>query len=405
MLVAFAIGTLAFWFDLPWLVWASAGLLVRRRSSSAACSSKLGYGVKRRRRYAAKAHCLACSPNSSPGRVADASARRAARSLAEVEAAALAAPPALDALAALAPADRVKIIAEVKRASPSRGALAEIRDPAAPRRLVRDRRGERDQRAHRGAPVRRLARRPRRRCAPPSRSRCCARTSSPTPYQVFEARAAGADLVLLIVAALEQTDAAPSCTSSSSQLGMTPLVETHSADEVERAARRRRRARRRQRPRPQHLRARPRPLRDARRPHPGRRHPRRRIGGASTPADVAHYRAAGADVVLVGEALVTGDDPVADASRASWSRVNDRGLMSLRDDPGPFFGEYGGRFMPESLIAALDELGGRLRRRPSSIPAFQAELAELHRSYTGRPVDHHRGAALRRARGRRAASS
>ena len=28
MLVAFAIGTLAFWFDVPWLVWASAGLLV-----------------------------------------------------------------------------------------------------------------------------------------------------------------------------------------------------------------------------------------------------------------------------------------------------------------------------------------------------------------------------------------
>ena len=28
MLAAFAIGTLAYWFDLPWLVWASAGLLV-----------------------------------------------------------------------------------------------------------------------------------------------------------------------------------------------------------------------------------------------------------------------------------------------------------------------------------------------------------------------------------------
>ena len=47
-----------------------------------------------------------------------------------VERDALAQTPALDALAALAPAARVKIIAEVKRASPSRGALAEIRDPA-----------------------------------------------------------------------------------------------------------------------------------------------------------------------------------------------------------------------------------------------------------------------------------
>ena len=64
------------------------------------------------------------------GAVADASERRAARSLTAVEAEALARPAALDALAALAPADRVKIIAEVKRASPSRGALAEIADPA-----------------------------------------------------------------------------------------------------------------------------------------------------------------------------------------------------------------------------------------------------------------------------------
>lgn len=30
--------------------------------------------------------------------------------------------------------------------------------------------------------------------------------------------------------------------------------------------------------------------------------------------------------------------------------------MSLRDQPGPFFGDFGGRFMPESLIAAIDEL-------------------------------------------------
>ncbi|MEP6480283.1 MAG: tryptophan synthase subunit beta, partial [Rhodoglobus sp.] len=30
--------------------------------------------------------------------------------------------------------------------------------------------------------------------------------------------------------------------------------------------------------------------------------------------------------------------------------------MALRDELGPYFGEYGGRFVPESLIAALDEL-------------------------------------------------
>ncbi|MEQ1734972.1 MAG: indole-3-glycerol-phosphate synthase TrpC, partial [Rhodoglobus sp.] len=53
------------------------------------------------------------------GALHDASDRRAARSLAEVEAAALARAPALDATLALKPADRVRIIAEIKRASPS----------------------------------------------------------------------------------------------------------------------------------------------------------------------------------------------------------------------------------------------------------------------------------------------
>lgn len=57
---------------------------------------------------------------------------------------------------------------------------------------------------------------------------------------------------------------------------------------------------------------------------------------------------------------------------------------SFRDQPGPFFGSYGGRFMPESLIAAIDELAAAYESAKAD-PAFQAELAELHRSYTGRP--------------------
>jgi tryptophan synthase beta chain len=57
---------------------------------------------------------------------------------------------------------------------------------------------------------------------------------------------------------------------------------------------------------------------------------------------------------------------------------------SLRGLPGPFFGDYGGRFMPESLIAAIDELAAAYDAAKVD-PAFQAELAELHRSYTGRP--------------------
>lgn len=44
MLVAFAIGTLAFWFDVAWLVFASAGLLVVGALVGLVLS-KLGYGV------------------------------------------------------------------------------------------------------------------------------------------------------------------------------------------------------------------------------------------------------------------------------------------------------------------------------------------------------------------------
>lgn len=58
--------------------------------------------------------------------------------------------------------------------------------------------------------------------------------------------------------------------------------------------------------------------------------------------------------------------------------------MALRDELGPYFGEYGGRFVPESLIAALDELSAAYELAKQD-PSFQRELAELHRTYTGRP--------------------
>ncbi|MDO7881997.1 tryptophan synthase subunit beta [Antiquaquibacter soli] len=58
--------------------------------------------------------------------------------------------------------------------------------------------------------------------------------------------------------------------------------------------------------------------------------------------------------------------------------------MALREELGPYFGEYGGRFVPESLIAALDELDAAYQEAKTD-PAFQAELAALHQSYTGRP--------------------
>lgn len=58
--------------------------------------------------------------------------------------------------------------------------------------------------------------------------------------------------------------------------------------------------------------------------------------------------------------------------------------MSLRDETGPYFGEFGGRFVPESLIKALDELDAAYREAKND-PAFHAELSELHTNYTGRP--------------------
>ena len=48
------------------------------------------------------------------------------------------------------------------------------------------------------------------------------------------------------------------------------------------------------------------------------------------------------------------------------------------------FGQYGGRFVPEALIGALDELEAA-HNAAKTDPDFQVELAELHRSYTGRP--------------------
>jgi tryptophan synthase beta chain len=48
------------------------------------------------------------------------------------------------------------------------------------------------------------------------------------------------------------------------------------------------------------------------------------------------------------------------------------------------FGQYGGRFVPEALIGALEELEAA-HNTAINDPAFQSELAELHRTYTGRP--------------------
>lgn len=242
--------------------------------------------------------------------VADAEARRQTRPLAEVERAALACPAAIDALEALRPADRVKVIAEIKRSSPSRGALATITDPAA---LARDyelggasaisvlTEGRRfggsldDLEAVREAVALPVLR----------------KDFLSTPYQVFEARAAGADLALLIVAALDDATLAE-LYALITELGMTALVEAHSAEELDRAAALGAKL--------IGVNARDLNTFELDRDLFGRlvdRFPDGAIRVAESavlsPDDVAHYRRAGADAVLVGEALVT-SDPVATLS-------------------------------------------------------------------------------------------
>ncbi len=58
--------------------------------------------------------------------------------------------------------------------------------------------------------------------------------------------------------------------------------------------------------------------------------------------------------------------------------------MSLREEEGPYFGAFGGRYVPESLIAALDELGTawQLARQDA---VFTGELSSLLKNYVGRP--------------------
>lgn len=231
--------------------------------------------------------------------------------MAAIEAAALARPGALDAVAALAPAERVKIIAEVKRASPSRGALAEIADPAALAvsyeaggasaiSVLTEGRKFGGSLADLEA-VREVV------SIPVLRKDFIAE-----PYQVFEARAAGADLVLLIAAALDQKTM-HRLHSLINELGMTALVETHNADEVSRAI---------------DLgasvvgvNARDLSTFELDQDLFGRLADQIPSGvirvaesAVKTAADVAHYRAAGADVVLIGEALVVqssnGRDPI-----------------------------------------------------------------------------------------------
>jgi indole-3-glycerol phosphate synthase len=235
----------------------------------------------------------------------DVAAREAIVSLAEVKAAAEAAPPPLDVLAALR-APGIAVIAEVKRASPSRGQLANIADPA---ELAR---------AYESGGARVISVLTEERCFHGSLADLDAVRAAVRipvlrkdfivqPYQIHEARAHGADMLLLIVAALEQP-VLESLLERTESLGMTALVEVHTEEEANRALQAGAKV----------IGVNARDLKTLQvdrdcfaRIAPGLPSDTIRVAesGVRGTADLLAYAGAGADAVLVGEGLVTSGDP------------------------------------------------------------------------------------------------
>lgn len=235
----------------------------------------------------------------------DLAERQAAVGLDELKQLAMRQGPALDPMPHYR-SEGVSVIAEVKRASPSRGRLAEISDPAA---LAAD------YEAGGAATISVLTEQ--RRFGGSMADLLAVRNAVSVPvlrkdfiissYQLWEARAAGADLALLIVAALTDNELV-GLVDRARSIGLTPLVEVHDPDELARAV-------------------------DAGADLVGvnardlttlhvdrdtfaRLAPRVPDGivrvaesGVRGPHDVLEYAGLGADVVLVGESLVTGKDP------------------------------------------------------------------------------------------------
>lgn len=213
--------------------------------------------------------------------------------------------PALDPMPRFR-ADGIAVIAEVKRASPSKGQLAEIADPAA---LAAD------YQAGGAATISVLTEGRRFGGSLDDLKAVRAAVSIPvlrkdfivTSYQLWEARAAGADLALLIVAALTDHELA-GLVDRARSIGLTPLVEVHTADEIERATDAGADL--------IGINARDLKTLEVDRTVFERLAPlipdgivRVAESGVRDPHDVLEYARNGADVVLVGESLVTGKDP------------------------------------------------------------------------------------------------
>ncbi|WP_345215775.1 indole-3-glycerol phosphate synthase TrpC [Georgenia halophila] len=216
-------------------------------------------------------------------------------------------PSARDGVAALrGGSGAVTIIAEVKRSSPSKGALATIADPAG---LATE------YEAGGAAVVSVLTERRRFGGSLEDLGAVRASVDIPvlrkdfvvTPYQVWEARAHGADMVLLIVAALEQ-QVLTSLVERVHSLGMTALVEAHDREEARRALDAGARVVGINARNLHTLEVDRSVFRDVAEVVPDEV-VRVAESGVRGPHDVLDYARAGAHTVLVGEALVTGGAP------------------------------------------------------------------------------------------------
>ena len=344
----------------------------------------------------------------------DLEARRAVVSLQQLQRTAQTQVPALDAERALRGSEpaSVQVLSEVKRSSPSKGALAVIADPAALAAAY-----------ERGGACAISVLTEKRRFGGSLTDLDAVRQAVAIPvlrkdftvdeYQIWEARAHGADMVLLIVAALDDPTLRRFL-DLTHELGMHALVETHTTEEIRRAVAVGARI----------IGVNTRNLKtlDVDVDTFGRladQIPTDAViiaeSGVSGEDQIKLYAGHGANAVLTGEVLVKSDDPsrtiarfreVGAAARVDFlagkkppaaqaefaaAQLDDAdaaapasGGRSLKNSPGPYFGDFGGRWMPESLVAALDELT-EVFDKARTDDEFAEEFQRLSRDYSGRP--------------------
>lgn len=344
----------------------------------------------------------------------DLEARRAVVSLQQLQRTARTQAPALDAERALRGSEpaSVQVLSEVKRSSPSKGALADIADPAALAAAY-----------ERGGASAISVLTEKRRFGGSLTDLDAVRQAVTIPvlrkdftvdeYQIWEARAHGADMVLLIVAALDDPTLRRFL-DLTHELGMHALVETHTTEEIRRAVAVGARI----------IGVNTRNLKtlDVDVDTFGRladQIPTDAViiaeSGVSGEDQIKLYAGHGANAVLTGEVLVRSDDPsrtiarfrevgaaarvdflagkkppaaqaefAAEQFAAADAAAPASGGRSLKNSPGPYFGDFGGRWMPESLVAALDELT-EVFDKARTDDEFAEEFQRLSRDYSGRP--------------------